>query len=268
MSDVIMKPMTFCLTFDDGLKSHIRVAAPLLEKYGWHGVFSVPTQIVSTGCLTPCQAEDMCLVGNEWNVMSWDDVKTLMAHGHTVCPHTATHADLLAHEQAGRMDEVEREIAESKRQFAERVGEAPRWFCLPHCSGSPQIAALVRKHGMEPINGAGKWRVNFGQSSGDGNSYSDIRTFVRRCYYLGMSHVDIMIHGIARSEGGWMPFEDLDEFRRFLEVLREEERAGRIRVVRYDEADHSANESTAGRIRARMFWLYRHLTGRKVPMGC
>lgn len=263
-----MKPMTFCLTFDDGLRTQARVAAPLLEAYGWRGVFSVPTGIVTAGRADARQAQDMCIVGNESNVMSWQDVRELMARGHICCPHTISHADLAELEQRGEMDFLKKEIGGSKAEFEAQTGVVPSLFCLPHCTGSGKVAAVVRSFGMEPINGAGKWRVNFGQSSGDGNSYSDIRTFVRRCYYLGMSHVDIMIHGIARSEGGWMPFEDLDAFRRFLEVLREEERAGRIRVVRYDEADHSANESPAGRIRARMFWLYRHLTGRKVPMGC
>jgi len=257
-----MKPMTFCLTFDDGLKTHARVAAPLLEKYGWHGVFSVPTEIVMTGKLTAQQAEDMCLVDNEWNVMSWDDVKTLQAHGHTLCPHTVTHADLLALEESGRLDEVEREIAESKRQFAERTGVVPTLFCLPHCSGSPEVAALVRKHGMEPINGAGKWRVNFGEYSPDGQSYSDITSFLRRFYWLGFSHIDIMIHGVVRKEGGWRPFEDAAAFERFLQAIKAEEDAGRVKVVDYAEGHRHPPRN---RWREIFFKFYRHLLRIQVP---
>jgi len=257
-----MKPMTFCLTFDDGLKTQARVAAPLLEKFGWHGLFSVPTQIVTAGRVTPEQAEDMCLVGNEQNIMSWDDVKDLMAHGHTLCPHTATHADLLTLEEAGRLDEVEREIVSSKREFTERTGVTPAFFCLPHCSGGPEVAALVRKHGMEPINGAGKWRVNFGEYSSDGQSYSDITAFLRRFYYLGFAHIDIMIHGVTRQEGGWRPFEDAVAFERFLGAIRDEETAGRVKVVDYDEARRSPAQP---KLRSLYFKFYRHLARIEVP---
>jgi len=257
-----MKPMTFCLTFDDGLKSHVRLAAPLLEKFGWRGVFSVPTEIVTAGRVTPQQADDMCLVGNEWNVMSWEDVKALLAHGHTVCPHTATHADLLTLERAHRLDEVEREIAVSKRQFVERTGVTPKWFCLPHCSGGPEVAALVRKHGMEPINGAGKWRVNFGEHSPDGQSYSDITSFLRRFYWLGFAHVDVMIHGVARQEGGWRPFEDAAAFESFLAAIRAEEAAGRVKVVDY-EAGH--RRPARNRWREAFFRFYRHLLRVRPP---
>lgn len=260
-----MKPMTFCLTFDDGLKTQARVAAPLLEKFGWHGLFSVPTQIVTAGRVTSAQAEDMCLVGNEGNVMSWNDVKDLMARGHTFCPHTATHADLLALEESGRLDEVEREIVASRREFVEHTGVTPTFFCLPHCSGGPEVAALVRKHGMEPINGAGKWRVNFGEHSADRQSYSDITSFLRRFYYLGFAHIDIMIHGVVRAEGGWRPFEDAAAFERFLVAIRAEEMAGRVKVVDYLEGHRCAAQSFA---RSLFFKFYRHLTRVEVPGLC
>jgi len=257
-----MKPMTFCLTFDDGLKTHARVAAPLLEKYGWRGVFSVPTEIVTTGRVTPSQAEDMCLVGNERNVMSWEDVRSLMARGHTLCPHTCSHADLAHLEDTGGTAEIEREIAESKRQFAEQTGVVPKWFCLPHCSGSPEVAALVRKHGMEPINGAGKWRVNFGEYSPDGQSYSDITSFVRRFYWLGFAHVDIMIHGVVRAEGGWRPFEDAEAFERFLQAIKAEEEVGRVKVVDYADGHRHPPQTF---VRSLFFKIYRHLARIAVP---
>lgn len=42
---LLTRPMTCCLTFDDGLKVHAEIAAPLLEKFGWRGTFNVPTSI-------------------------------------------------------------------------------------------------------------------------------------------------------------------------------------------------------------------------------
>ena len=257
-----MKPMTFCLTFDDGLLAQARVAAPLLEQHGWHGVFAVPTEIVSRGEVTAQQAKDMCLVGNERNVMSWDDVRRLMAHGHTVCPHTCTHADLETLEREGRLDLVEREIADSKAQLERETGVTPTLFCLPHCSGSSDVMGLVRRHGMEPINGVGKWRVNFGEHSDDGQSYSDITSFLQRFYWFGFAHVDVMIHGVVRAEGGWRPFEDAAAFASFLQAVQAEVDAGRVRVVDYAEGHRGPAQA---RIRDFAFKVKRHLLRVKVP---
>ena len=38
--------MTLCLTFDDGLKTHAEIAAPVLKARGWSGTFCVPTGIL------------------------------------------------------------------------------------------------------------------------------------------------------------------------------------------------------------------------------
>jgi len=228
-----MRPMTLCLTFDDGLLAQAKVAAPLLEKYGWRGVFTVPTEILSTRQLTAEQAADLCLVGNEDKLMSWDDVRNLMARGHTCCPHTCSHADLAGLMESGRIEDVRREICDSKAQFIQQTGVVPQLFCLPHSRHSPRLDAMIRAEGMEPINGGGHWRPNVGEYAPNGESISDIGAFLRRCYANGCLHIDVVAHGIVREEGGWMPFEDAVDFDHFLAAIQEEVVAGRVSVVDY-----------------------------------
>lgn len=252
-----MRPMTLSITFDDGLLAQAKVAAPILEKFGWRGVFTIPTEILSTRRLTPTQVKDLCLEGNEDKLMTWDDVRELMAHGHTIAPHTCSHADLPTLFREGRRDEIEREIVESKAQLAAETGVAPKFFCLPHSQHNPWIDARIRANGMEPINGGGCWRPNVGEYAPDGESYSDIGGFLRHCYYLGYPHLDIVAHGIVRAEGGWHPFEDAADFERFCRDIQAEVAAGRVKVVDYPAAHESPQHWRA--LKRAKWWLHLKL---------
>ena len=88
------------ISFDDGLKSHSEVAAPLLEKHGMTGWFFVPTEFVDT------PRSDQRQYGREHRIswsekpdsdlgaMSWDDVRRLDRAGHVIGCHTTTHVRL------------------------------------------------------------------------------------------------------------------------------------------------------------------------------
>lgn len=254
-----MKPMTLSITFDDGLLAQAKVAAPLLEKFGWRGVFTVPTEILTKRVLTPKQVEDLCLEGNEDKLMTWDDVRTLIAHGHEVYPHTCSHADLPTLYREGRMEELEREIAEAKAQLMTETGVEPGYFCLPHSQHLPQIDALIRKYGMEPINGGGCWRPNFGEDAPEGESYHSA-AHIRNIYYLGHTHLDLVVHGVVRAEGGYRPFEDAADFENFLQGIQAEVDAGRVKVVNYADA-HPRCSYVAEKFRRAIFKIYRRVKG-------
>lgn len=229
---VCLRPMTFCLTFDDGIKAHATIVGPLLRQRGWVGAFNVPTSIVGGCSLTGEQVKDLCLEGNESERMSWDDVRGLINAGHEVYPHTCDHADLPTLERAQRLDEIERQVGESRRVFVEQTGTVPRFFCLPHNACTSTVAAVIRRNGMEPF---ACFRPNFGKYE-EGVSNRDITKYLLARYWYGARHVDIMIHGIERLKGGWMPFEDGADFIRFLDEVAALEQSGKIRVVAYSRA--------------------------------
>lgn len=229
---VVFRPMTVCLTFDDGFKLHAVSAGPMLRVHGWYGAFNVPTAIIGGTQLTDEQMEDLCLKGHEGERMSWDDVRDLLKAGHEVYPHTCDHVDLTALERANQMDEIARQISLSKATMIEQTGVVPRFFCLPHNRSSVGIARAIRRHGMEPL---ACYRPNFGQDA-EGASRRDVTKYLLGSYWSGLRHVDCMIHGIERKKGGWMPFEDIADFNRFLNEIAALEQCGKIRVVPYSRA--------------------------------
>ena len=62
------EPMRVVLSFDDSLKDHLLIAAPMLEERGWRGVFNVVTD----------------WVGKDDRHLTWDDVRELLRRGHEV----------------------------------------------------------------------------------------------------------------------------------------------------------------------------------------
>ena len=60
--DGVPAPMRVTLTFDDSLKDHLLIAAPLLEERGWRGTFNLVTD----------------WIGKDERHLTWDDVRELV----------------------------------------------------------------------------------------------------------------------------------------------------------------------------------------------
>ena len=228
-------PMTFCLTFDDGFKVHHDIVAPMLEAHGWRGTFNVPTEFMKSNHapLTADQLWDCRLNGNENNLMTWDDVRDLVRRGHEVYPHTLGHVDLLQLEQMGKIDELLRQIAESRSQFIAELGYEPKFFCSPHNSWSETILAAIRGHGMELLNCS---RRNFPTQPTSKPPAPSISEYVLNEWSCGTAHIDIMIHGVDGTRGGWEPFATVEEFGKFLDELKDLEQSRYVRVVSYQSS--------------------------------
>ena len=65
-------PLRVALTFDDSLKDHLLIAAPMLEERGWRGTFCIVTD----------------WVGINDKHLSWDDIRELVRRGHEIATHT------------------------------------------------------------------------------------------------------------------------------------------------------------------------------------
>ncbi len=119
------------LTFDDGLRSHADVVAPLLEKYGFTGWFSVPIGFVET------PAAEQQAFAREHRIdfdardfpdgriaMTWPDLRHLDGP-HEICCHTYTHRRL-----GPRLGEPELalEIDVAKQRLEAGLGHPVRGF--------------------------------------------------------------------------------------------------------------------------------------------
>lgn len=110
------------ISFDDGWRCQARVAAPILERYGWRGWFLVPV-----GFLDEPRAEFVRQQprGGELTPMSWDELRSLDRQGHVVGCHTYSHHTL----PPDTPTEVrERELVYAKRRLETELGHPIETF--------------------------------------------------------------------------------------------------------------------------------------------
>jgi len=101
------KQAAITYSFDDGLSTHVPVAAPMLEKYGYRGTFNLVTN---------------------W-VTDWNGWKTISDAGHEIASHTVSHpnfSELNAQQQT-------EELAKSKEIIEQNVGKECITMVYPYC---------------------------------------------------------------------------------------------------------------------------------------
>lgn len=143
------------LSFDDGLRSHADVVAPLLEARGWVGWFMVPFSFVATAPsaqATYAEEHQIDHTGHEYGdpriAVSWDDVRRLASH-HVVGCHGLTHqrlGDSLA------SVEIEQEIPLAKSRLEAELGldtEVFAWIGGDESSYSRAAAQAIAQAGFQ-----------------------------------------------------------------------------------------------------------------------
>ena len=185
------------LTFDDALKSHLTIAAPILEKYGFTGCFNICTDSIGKNrCLT------------------WDDVRELKRRGHEIASHGKTHANLVKLLAQQGPDAVRAELIASRDAIAEALGEPPTLFCHPYIALNPQVNALIRECGMTPFLSS---RVNTGSSTTPKAFAERLDKWIES----RKSHVDLLFHGLSRETGGYSPISDAPAFEEMIKAIAE-----------------------------------------------
>jgi peptidoglycan/xylan/chitin deacetylase (PgdA/CDA1 family) len=131
------------LSFDDGYRSHVTDALPILAAMRWQGVLNL----------------DLSNLAPSWGIPS-AGVRKLLAAGWEVDAHSMTHTDLSV---AGG-DALRREVAGSRRAIRRLFGVTPRFFCYPAGRYDAETIAAVHAAGYE-----GATTTEFGLAApGDG----------------------------------------------------------------------------------------------------
>ena len=117
----------FVITFDDGYKSDVTIALPLLQKYKAKAVFFIAV-------------ENIGLSG----FMNWNDVKLIHKSGMEIGSHSFSHPNfnLLTSE------EVEFELKESKRRIEKKINCELESFAFPYGAYSNYSVHLAKKIGF------------------------------------------------------------------------------------------------------------------------
>ena len=113
------------ITFDDGYRSNYDVAAPLLEKHGFHAFFFLPEGHIATDRAAADAA--FAAAANEPEPrMSWPEARDLEKRGHRVGCHTRTHVRLADDLPNARLAD---EITQAGRDIGEKLGRLVDDFC-------------------------------------------------------------------------------------------------------------------------------------------
>jgi len=205
----LVKRPCFTLTFDDGLKGHLAVAAPILAKYRFTGCFCIVTgEVGAPGRLT------------------WDDIRELKRLGHEIASHTVTHQSLVKLLQEKGEAAVRDEIVRSRDAIADAIGEAPVFLCHPFMARNDKVDAIIRECGMKPFCGA---RCNNGSATTPEVFASRLDDWAKS----RLRNIDLLFHGVSAETGGYSPIATAADFEAMIRELRERRDRDNVEVVSY-----------------------------------
>lgn len=203
-------PVKVALTFDDAIKDHLLIAAPMLEARGWRGTFCIVIDYI----------------GKDKMYLTWDDVRELLRRGHEVTNHTKSHRRLADLANANPA-ELRSEIALARDIIADKTGFTPRFLCLPYGSRNAMTDKVALEEGQRTMRVR---RRNFGEGNHD-----KVREYIEQLYDAGVVSADLLHHGISKVDnGGWCAFKDAQEFAAHLDTIATLEREGKLIVTDYD----------------------------------
>ncbi|WP_420641392.1 polysaccharide deacetylase family protein [Candidatus Leptofilum sp.] len=107
-----LPPKPVILTFDDGYLDNYENAYPILQQFGFVGTFFIPTEFIDS---------------NRAGYMTWPMIEAMATSGHRFEPHSRTHPDLRARDDAYLIWE----ILGPQETLAFHIGYTPRYFSYP-----------------------------------------------------------------------------------------------------------------------------------------
>lgn len=149
-----LPPRPIVLSFDDGYRSHVTAALPILAARRWPGVLNL----------------DLSNLGPTWGVGA-SGVRRLSSAGWEIDAHSLSHADLRSLSGSA----LTREVSGSRREISRRFGVLPRFFCYPAGRYDAEAIAAVKAAGYE-----GATTTEHGLASPHGSPFTLARVRVSR----------------------------------------------------------------------------------------
>jgi peptidoglycan/xylan/chitin deacetylase (PgdA/CDA1 family) len=114
------------ISFDDSRIEHSEIAAPVMEKHGFKGVFFI-----------------MTITYNKKNYMSKDEIAALAKAGHTVGLHSWDHTMVIKYKEAA---DWQKQVVEPQKKLAEIVGKSVEYWAYPNGVYNHESAKELSKY--------------------------------------------------------------------------------------------------------------------------
>ncbi len=113
------------ITFDDGYRSNYDIAAPLLERHGFHAFYFLPEGHIAAD-RAAADAAFAAATNEPEPRMSWPEARDLEQRGHRVGCHTRTHVRLSDDLPNARLTD---EITQAGQDIGDKLGRPVDDFC-------------------------------------------------------------------------------------------------------------------------------------------
>jgi peptidoglycan/xylan/chitin deacetylase (PgdA/CDA1 family) len=123
------------LTFDDGMRSVVEHAAPLLRELRVPAHLFLTTGAVGGDNAWPSQPA----AAARHRMLSWDEVQRCAEHGLLIESHTHTHPDL----RTLPADAIGAECTRADEEIERRIGRKPRLFAYPYGQFDARVRAVL-----------------------------------------------------------------------------------------------------------------------------
>ena len=151
------------ITVDDGYKSFLTGAMPLLKQYGYPATLFINTETVGSG-----------------SYLDWNELKQIVRHGVEIGNHSHSHDYFLNNDKDKQLTLFKEDVKKAQRIIKEQLDVEAATFAYPYGEYTPEMALAVKEMGF---------KAAVAQNSGVMQTNTDLYTLPR--YPMAHNYADI-----------------------------------------------------------------------------
>lgn len=206
------------LTFDDSVKSHVTVAAPILKRYGFSATFFI--------------TEGFTFKTNKRDYMTWEEIQSLDRQGFEIGNHTRDHIGI----KADNVDKLAEQLQGIDEGCARMGIKKPISFAWPGNHFAIEALPALRKHGIAFARRGGKPEFAYDEgrgvafepgvddpllipTTGDARPKWTLDDLIRAVSQAHGGRIAVLqFHGVPEGELPWVhtPRERFEEYMKYL----------------------------------------------------